>query len=440
MAIKHMNTNRLIALTFCLIILTGTGLLMLPMSSASSQPLGFLTCLFTATSATCVTGLSIVDISNTFSLTGQIIILLLIQIGGLGFMAIISVFIMLSRKKADITQTQVLAQSIGSESLKDIQSLQFRLLAFSLTVELIGSLVLTLRFMADNSLPHALWLGLFHSISAFCNAGFDLFSTSLLSYQTDPTVILTVSLLLIIGGIGFLVWDEILSKKSLRKCSVYVKLVLLTSTVLLVLGAFLFLILEAGNEQTIAGMGIGDRILVCFFQSATTRTAGFASVDQGLLTEGSRLLSMLLMFIGGSSGSTSGGVKTVTFIVALKYLISRAAGRKQTNLMGRRVSSKQISDALTITGTMLCLVFFGSTLLCALNDITISQSLFETVSAIATVGLSTGITANLSTLSHVILVLFMFIGRVGILTICIGFFQEKPDDLFSYPKTVLLIG
>ena len=443
---KPLQISRLIALTFASIILIGTLLLMLPAASRSGQSCGFLNAFFTATSATCVTGLAMGDTWSMWSGFGQVILLVLIEIGGLGFMSAISSFLFLLRRKVNMQQQMVMAQSIGAEDLNGIVKIQKRILIGSISIEGIGALLLSVRFMKDYSLWKSIRLGIFHSVSAFCNAGFDIMGfeepgSSMMVYGKDPVVLLVLSLLIILGGLGFLVWNELYEKRSFRRFSVYTKLVLFTSFGLIGAGMVLYAVTEWNNPGTIGGYHTWEKLLACFFQSVTTRTAGFAGLDQSALTDGAKGITIGLMLIGGSSGSTAGGLKTVTFVVLLLFLYARMRGRATVDVFNRKIPEHQVLNALFLFSIMSVMAFLGGTVIAQCSGITLTDALYETVSALATVGLSTGITPQLSVISKLILILFMYFGRVGIMTISFGFLQQKTvDRLYQYAETNILIG
>ena len=442
---RPLSISRLMALTFMGIIVFGALILNLPAASRSGRSAGLVTSLFTATSATCVTGLVLADTCTQWSPIGQAVILMMIEVGGLGFMSAASLAWFSLRRKISIQRQMVMAEAIGA-SMDDVLQHQKRLLCRAFTVEGIGALILTLRFMQEYPISQALKLGVFHSVSAFCNAGFDILGfrepgSSLITYQTDPIICLTLSALVILGGLGFLVWDEILREQQPKKWSVYTKLVLVTTGVLLLGGTVLFCLLEWNNPSTLGRMSGPQKVLASFFQSMTLRTAGFAGVDQGYLTPAGKAVSIFLMLIGGSSGSTAGGLKTVTFVVLLLFLWHRMRGRRTVSVFHRTISDDQVLNAITIFMTMVLLSFSGAAVICATSPVGFADSLFETVSAIGTVGLTAGATTHLSVFSRFMIMLFMYFGRVGVLTISFGFLKRKPaGEQYRYANTDLLIG
>ncbi len=442
---RAVSISRIIALTFLGIILSGTLLLSLPFSSRNGQSAGLMVSLFTATSATCVTGLVQADTWTQWSNFGQTVILAMIEVGGLGFMSAASLAWFSFRRKISIQKQMVMAESIGS-NMNDVVDHQRRLLIRAFTVEGIGAAILTIRFLFEYPFAQALKLGVFHAVSAFCNAGFDILGfkqpgASLIVYQTDPVICLTLSALVILGGLGFLVWDEVLRERNPKRWSVYTKLVMLTTAVLLLAGTALFCLLEWGNPSTLGPLTVPQKLLAAFFQSMTLRTAGFAGVDQGLLTSAGKGVSIFMMLIGGSSGSTAGGLKTVTFVVLLMFLWNRMRGRHTVSVFHRTISNDHVLNAITIFMLMTLLSFAGATVISATSPVGFADSLYETVSAIGTVGLTAGATTRLSTAAKCMIILFMYFGRVGLLTISFGFLKKKPSgEKYKYANTDLLIG
>ena len=444
---RSVSISRIIALSFLGIILLGTCLLSLPAASRSGRSAGFLTSLFTATSATCVTGLVMGDTYTLWSPFGQIVILVMIQIGGLGFMSVASLAYFTLRMKIGMRSRLVMAEAIGASGMGDITAHQKRLLVRAFAVEGIGAALLTIRFSFDFPFVTALRLGVFHSVSAFCNAGFDILGlrapgTSLMLYHTDPVVCLTLCALVVLGGLGFLVWDDVLRQPSPKKWNVYTRLVLITSAALLLLGLVLTCVLEWNNPKTLGALPLGEKLLAALFQSTTLRTAGFAGLDQALLTPASKGLAVVLMLIGGSSGSTAGGLKTVTFVVLLLFLWNRMRGRYTVSVFHRTISNDHVLNAITIFILMVLLSFVGGIFICSTTSgATFTDGLYEAVSALGTVGLTTGITPRLHPAAKVMLILFMYFGRVGLLTISFGFLKDKPaGEKYRYAATDLLIG
>lgn len=443
----HSSPARCIVIAFGLIIFVGTALLMLPCASASGESCGVLTAVFTAVSATCVTGLSLVETGVAWSGFGQGVILVLIQLGGLGFMSIVSIFFFMLHSKIGLKKRMILAQTFSLNAVDGVVKLVRHVLFGTLTIELIGAALLTVRFLGRFPWLQALKMGVFHSVSAFCNAGFDLLGciqpgSSLALYAGDFWVNSTIMALIVIGGIGFFVWEDLLRCRfRLRKLTVYSRLVLATTAILIVGGWLLFLLLEWNNPATLGTMPSSQRILAALFQSVTTRTAGFASVPQNALHEASKAVSTLLMFIGGSSGSTAGGLKTVT--LAVLVLASRAMlrGRRQVRVFHRGITQRQILQALSLFACFFALIFGGAVVLTACSRFSFLDCLYETTSALATVGLSTGVTGALPVGGKLLLIVYMFLGRVGIVTVSMGLlFSGGQEDPYQVAETKLLIG
>jgi len=443
---KNLSPTRVIALVFAAIILLGASLLTLPAASRSGISCGFRPALFTATSATCVTGLVLYDTWSQWSGFGQLVIISLIQIGGLGFMSAATLVVTRLRHRASLKQRLVMAQALSVNDMDGILSLQKMVLKGSFTIEGIGAAILFLRFWPEYGFGKALKWGIFHSISAFCNAGFDIFGcitpgASLMEFQSDPIVLLTLGALVVVGGLGFLVWQEVWEKRSFKKCSVYVRLVLITTAALLLTGWLLTCLLEWNNPETLGPMNLGDKLINGFFQSVTLRTAGFCAIDQALLTDAGKAFSMILMLIGGSSGSTAGGLKTVTFIVLILFMAARARGREAVCVFKRTIPNGQVLDAMTIAFIMIALAMFGGIFISATSPIGFTDALYEAVSALATVGLTAGATGNLSIPAQILIIIYMYFGRVGVLTISMGFLAgNRAEERFRYAETKLLIG
>ena len=330
--------------------------------------------------------------------------------------------------------------------MEGVVRLQRTVLVGSFSVEGIGAAILTVYFWPRFGFSRALWLGVFHSVSAFCNAGFDVFGflepgASLITFQDDPVVLLTLGALVIVGGLGFLVWEELAERKPFRRMTVYTRLVLCATAALLLSGWAVTCLVEWNNPATLGSMGLGGKLLNGFFQSVTLRTAGFAAIDQGALTDGGKAASVLFMLVGGSSGSTAGGLKTVTFLVMLLFIWTRARGRSNVTVFQRTIPQEQVLNAMTITLIMVVLAMVGSIFICATSPVGFTDALYESVSALATVGLTAGATTLLSVPAKIMIIIFMYFGRVGVLTISLGFLMgNQAVERFRYAETSLLIG
>ena len=438
--------TQIIALVFLGIILLGTLLLSLPVSSRDGVSAGFLPSLFTATSATCVTGLVMFDTWTQWSGLGQAVILCLIEIGGLGFMSAASFVIFVLRKRVGLKQRMVMAQALSVNDMTSVVRLQKIVIFGSLLVQLTGALILTAYFWPQYGFLQAVKWGFFHAISAFCNAGFDIFGSlqagsSLTLFQSEPVVLLTLGALVAIGGLGFFVWEEVIRIRKWKRFSVYTKLVLLMSGVLTLGGMIGFCLLEWNNPETLGNMPWYDKLLGGLFQSLTVRTAGFDGLGQGGLTDSGKAFSMLLMLIGGSSGSTAGGVKTVTMMVLLLFLWSRIRGKGSVCVFKQSVPDNQVLDAMTIVSIVVGLAVFGGLFISATSPISFTDGLYESVSALATVGLTTGVTTSLSLPAQILMIIYMYFGRVGVLTLSLGFLMgNQAQERIRYANTNLLIG
>ena len=446
MFFRRIRPGQLIVLVFLGIILLGAGLLCLPAAARSGQPTPFLTSLFTATSATCVTGLIRVDTGTHWAMFGQVVILLLIQIGGLGFMTIACLFFFALRRKIGLRERMVLAQALGSDSYSGIVSLVRNILRGTAAVEGVGALILFFRFLPEFGFGRALWYGVFHSVSAFCNAGFDVLADvdaggSLCRYATDPVVNFTIMALIVIGGLGFAVWGDIRHHRRFSRLSVYSRLVVIITTVLIFGGAGVFAALEWNNPNTIGDLTVPQKLMAALFQSVTLRTAGFATFDQNALSDVSKAASDLLMLVGGSSGSTAGGVKTATVGVILLSAWSTARGRTSVHVMKRRIPRQAVENASALFILVLLLSGLGAAFLSIADHVSLENALYETISALCTVGLTTGITSSLGTASQIILIVLMFFGRLGIMTISVGFMAaNRAEERVSYAETKIMIG
>ena len=443
---RAVNPTKTIAAVFAGIILLGTLLLMLPFASRSGVSCGFRPALFTATSATCVTGLVLYDTFTQWSGFGQTVIICLIEIGGLGFMSAASMVVFLFRKKVGLKQRMVIAQALSLTDMEDVVRLQKLVILGSLSVQGVGALILLLRFLPEYGFATALKWGVFHAISAFCNAGFDIFGeitsgNSLVELNSDLVLLLTLGALVVIGGLGFLVWQEIITERRWKRFSVYTKLVITVSVALLLLGWVAFCALEWNNPGTLGSMSVGDKLVNGLFQSVTVRTAGFAAIDQGLMTDAGKAVAMVLMLIGGSSGSTAGGIKTVTMVVLVLFVVARARGRNNVCVFKRTIPNSQVLDAMTICTIVMGLAVFGAIFISITSSVSFVDAAFESVSALATVGITAGATANLSISAQFLIILYMYFGRVGVLTISLGFLMgDRAQERFEYARTNLLIG
>lgn len=441
---SKLTAARTIAVGFLGIILAGTVLLMLPIASADGKPAGLLTALFTATSATCVTGLVVVDTYSGWSVFGKAVLLALIQIGGLGFMTVGVFVAVLMKKNIGLKERGILQESMNTLQIGGIVRLVRKITIGTLVIEGAGAVLLAARFVPQMGWIEGICNGIFHSISAFCNAGFDLMGkteeySSLVSYSGDFLVNITVMALIIIGGIGFLVWDD-LQKKKLRfkEYLLHTKIVLVVTAVLIFGGAFLIYLFE--KENLMADMGAGEKILTSLFASVTARTAGFNTIDVGGMSASSKLVTVVLMFIGGSPGSTAGGIKTTTFAVMLIFVWANLRGSHGSNIFGRRLEEEEIRKASIVVTINLLLAVAAAVILCGMQSLPMEDILLEVFSAIGTVGMSSGITRQLNVVSKIVIILLMYCGRIGSMTFALSFTERKKVAPVQLPAEKIIIG
>ncbi len=444
---KPLGTATVMALGFLAIIALGTILLTLPISSAEGKLTSPLTALFTAVSATCVTGLVVVETGLYWSLFGKIVIITLIQIGGLGFMTMAVLLSIIVRRRLSPRDRVLVAASYGITDFGGINVLVKRILLGTLCIEGAGALLLSIRFIPEFGFPKGLGYGVFHSISAFCNAGFDILGNgnSMGAYAKDPLVTITLMLLVLLGGIGFPVWNEFIGHKKRQKFSPYTKFVLILSAIYVVGGALVVALLEWNNPATIGEMGFGAKILNSFFQSVTWRTAGFTAVDNAALNEGTKLFGLFWMFSGGASASTAGGVKIATIGVIMLAAYSVAVGKSEINFMRRRIPFEAMMRALSLVVIQLILTVAATiicTVACGGMDVEGIDILYEIVSAGATVGLTAGLTPLLPPPALIVIIFMMYFGRVGILTVTFSLLGKAlgSSSSISYPDANILIG
>lgn len=438
---------QLLPLGFAIIILTGAVILSLPISSRSGQWTPFIDSLLTATSATCVTGLVVYNTLAHWNVFGQIVIILLIQIGGLGFMTMATLFSFLLRRNITLGERLVMMQTLNLEDINGIIRLTKNVLLGTFLFEGAGAVILSLRFIGEYGVANGIFKGVFHSISAFCNAGFDLFGgdnqfVSLTAYADDFVVSTVIMLLIIIGGLGFFVWGDILRVKSFKKLQPYSKLVITVTVVLLLGGALIVALLEWNNPKTLGMFGLKGKVLASFFQSVTPRTAGFNTIDLPSMRPGTKLLTCVLMFIGGASGSTAGGIKVGTAGVIILAVLSIARGNRDVIAYNRKINNDIVLRAFSVFAIGAGIVFTGVVIIGTVDPFPLTQILFECFSAFGTVGLTLGITPLLSTVSKIVITLLMYFGRVGIytITIAVAWRFAKKHNAITYPETRILIG
>lgn len=440
-----LSPAQIIAAGFAAIILIGALLLMLPLSNRNGGSIPFINALFTAVSATCITGLTVYDIWSQFSGFGQVVLLVLVQIGGLGFMTLAATVSLAAGKRISLRERTYLSEAVSSSQLGGIVRLTRRILAGTAIFELSGALLLAIRFCPQFGFWRGLWFGLFHSITAFCNAGFDLMGylepgSSLMLYADDWWVSTVIMLLIIVGGIGFAVWSDLMDNRfSWRKYSLHTKLILSVTAVLLAVPTVIFFFTE--RNAAMADMSVSQRVLSSMFQSVTTRTAGYAGFDNGNLSAAGRLLTMLLMFIGGAPGSTAGGVKTSTVAVVILAISCYIRGRADVNCFDRRLEGSLIRRAFCTLMFNLLLAVCGIFLISAVQPmLPLEDVQFEVFSAIGTVGITAGITSELSAVSKIIIMLLMYAGRVGSLAVLVTASEPRSYDRLRNPEGKVIIG
>lgn len=440
---RRMSVWRYLALGYLLLILFGSFLLVLPFAKQSGEWgtfADYVDGLFVATSATCVTGLTPVVTAEHWTTFGHVVIICLIQIGGLGFTTLVSIlFMAIGGKSFGLYERTAMVQSVGESKLTGVKKLVKRILLGTLIFETAGALLLMIRFIPDYGAV-GIWYGVFHSISAFCNAGFDIIGpVSLVDYARDPLVSLVICFLIIIGGLGFCVWGNITDcKGNPRKFSFYTRIALIGTAVLLTVGTALFMVFE-WNNVSYAGFNFGDKLLCSFFNATTARTAGYFTTDPATLSNSGTLLMIILMFIGACSGSTGGGVKVSTFTVILVGMFSVMRGKKDITIGKRRIDQSTLSQALAVFVAYLCLTITATLLINAIEPDAVasfSAVMFETVSAIGTVGLTQALTAKISIVSEFILIVLMYLGRVGILTFAFALKRRKKGETAAVRRPV----
>lgn len=435
-------------MAFSTVILIGTTLLALPIAADDSEPTRLLAALFTATSAVCVTGLVVVDTGEHWSAFGEGVVLGLIQVGGFGIMTLASLLALLISGKLRLRMQLTAQAETKSLGIGDVRKVLLGVAGTTLVVELATAAILSLRFRYgyDMPIPEALRQGVFHSISAFNNAGFGLYADSLMQFQNDPWITLPIAVAVILGGLGFPVLLEMLRYRNRRRTSgrrnwtLHTKLTLITSGGLLVVGTGLFCLLEWTNPQTFAPMGVGDKLLNGFFQSMTSRTAGFNTIDTGAMEDSSLMVTCILMFIGGGSAGTAGGIKVTTFAVLAAAILAEARGEPNSGILGRKLAPHVLRQALTVVLLGVGLVMVATVALLAILDLPFEVVLFEAVSAFGTVGLSAGATGELGTAGELIIIPLMFIGRIGPVTLVSALALRERARRYQLPEERPVIG
>lgn len=446
------STTKIIMLGFIAVIFLGSLLLSLPISAADGKPVPYIDALFTSTTATCVTGLVTVTTATTWSVFGQIVILLLIQVGGLGVITVMAGVMIALKKKMGLSDRLLIQDAFNLNTLSGLTQFIKKVLKGTVIIEGIGALLYMLVFVPDFG-ARGIWISVFNSISAFCNAGIDIFAeNSLCDYATNPIINGVTCALVIIGGIGYIVWWDVvrvfknfrLQKfKCLKTLSLHSKIALSVTLGLLVFGTLSFLIFEYNNPLTLKDYNWFDKFQISFFQSVTTRTAGFASIPQENLSNPSAIVSLLLMFIGGSPVGTAGGIKTVTFTVLVASAVSTVKNRDEVTLFNRNIRKQAINKAVAVAGVSFAVVFVSTVLLSAVTDKSVIDILYETVSATATVGLTRNVTAFLDIWGKLIIIVTMYLGRIGPISLALAFAlrkKSKNQNIIKNPTETISVG
>lgn len=438
-----MSHAQTMALGFLIVIAVGTGLLMLPIANRDGTG-DFMEAFFTATSATCVTGLVVADTYQNWTLFGQVVILAMIQIGGLGFITLSVLFSIFMRHKIGLNKRNLIQESLSSMKLSGVVKLVRNVVKGTIFIEALGAVLLATRFVPQMGLAVGTWNAIFHSVSSFCNAGFDLMGrfeaySSLTGYYNDFVVNMTVMVLIVLGGIGFIVWEDVRRNRlHFKKYSLHTKIVLMTTAVLIVGGAVLYGIFERDNLM--AGMNAYDRTITSLFASVSARTAGYNTIDLAAMSQAGKMLTVVLMFIGGSPGSTAGGIKTTTFVVFIVYIWSNLRNASGCNICGRRIGDEDIKKASMVLGLNLGLSVTALLLICGVQHFVMEDLLLEVFSAIGTVGLSTGITRQLGLFSKLVIIFLMYCGRIGSMTFALTFAYKKKRLPLQYPQEQINVG
>ena len=445
-----LSTTQIIMLSFLVVILVGSVLLALPISTKSGEPVGYLDALFTATTSTCVTGLVTLPTVTTWSWFGQIVILLLIQIGGLGVITIFAGIMIALNKRFGLKESQLIQDAFNLNSLSALAKFVKRVILGTLIVEGIGAILYMFVFIPDYG-ARGIWISIFNSVSAFCNAGIDIIAeNSLVGYATNPLINAVTETLIILGGLGYIVWWDVvrvlkdwkqLKWKCFQKLTLHSKIVLSITAILVFGGAALLLAFEYNNPLTIGNYSFFDKMQVALFQSVTTRTAGFATVAQENLTNPSAILCLLLMFIGGSPAGTAGGIKTVTIVVLIATAYTTIKNKNEVSLFNRDLTRQTVRKAVAVSGMSFCIMFVSTILLSLVTDAAALDILYETVSATATVGLTRNLTGILNAWGKIIIIFTMYLGRVGPISLAFMFKSRKETvNIVKNPTEEISVG
>lgn len=447
--ISKLNPYQMMVVGFAGVILIGAILLSLPIATQTGESISFLDALFTSTSAVCVTGLVVVDTATYWSFFGHIVIIMLIQVGGLGFMTITTLFSLIIKKRINLKERLLIQESLNQIDLSGLVKLTRYILLMTFTIEGIGALILSTVFIPQFGFVKGTWYSIFHAISAFCNAGFDLMGTvsgpfsSLTSYVNNTTITLAISLLIILGGLGFPVILDIIRNKKISKLNMHSKIVLISTAILILFGMVFIFAVEYKNPDTLGNLSLKGKLLASLFQSVTIRTAGFNTIDLALLNQASLFIMMIFMFIGASPASTGGGVKTTTIATLILTVKSLLLGKEDIEVFERRISSSTVKKSVGIFFVGISAVSIGILLLSLTEgEFNLVEAAFEVISSFATVGLSIGGSINLTSIGKLLIVIYMFMGRVGLLTIFLALVSKNTvnKQLIRYPECRIIVG
>lgn len=435
-----LNPPAVLAMGFASLILIGSILLNLPMATKSGESIGYLNALFTSSSAVCVTGLVVVNTGEFWSLFGQIVIIVLIQMGGLGFMTMATIVALILGKKISLKERLIIKEQLNQSSMSGLVRLTRHVIFLTFFVEALGAVLLSTKFIPLYGNAKGIWFSIFHSVSAFCNAGFDITGNSIVPFQNDVFINLVISALIIIGGIGFAVIFDISKNRKFSRIGLHSKIVLTMTITLLVLGTIIFYLIEIHNPNTLANLSGKSKLLSSFFQSVVTRTAGFNSLDTSAIRDTSAFLFIIFMFIGAAPGSTGGGIKVTTFGAIVLATITSVKGERDVVAFKKRIADDVVQKSLAIVAISTTLIIIVSFILTVTEDAAFLELLFESTSAFGTVGLSRGVTPHLSEIGKMIIMITMYIGRVGPLTMAFAFGQGKNKRKYRYSEENIMVG
>ncbi len=440
--LKKLSHSQILAGGFFIIILIGAVILNMGFSSAKGESIGFLDALFTSTSSVCVTGLIVADTGTYWSNFGKFVIMLLIQIGGLGFMTIATLGVIISGEKLSYSKKLLIQDSLSSEKTSDIIKFCKKIILVSLFIELVGAICLSIAFVPEFGFVKGICYGIFHSVTAFCNAGFDIMGnfSSLTAYFNNPIVNISIMLLIILGGLGFSTIFDINRKRSFKKFKLNTKIILITTAILIIIPTFLFFIFEMDNPKTLGTMNFGEKILASLFQVVSPRTAGYNTIELSQMHDSTKFLTIILMFIGGAPASTAGGLKTTTFALIIISVYCLFKQKSEIEIFGRTIPFKNLNKALVSLVIGFTLVITGTMIILSYSDFDFLTVLYEVTSAYATVGLTLGITTKLNAICKITLIILMFMGRVGSLTVLYSFIKTDSKKKYKYPKEEINIG